>query len=152
MKNRIFTIMEHSGKTATEFADTLGISRAALSSIKTGRTQPTLIMVERIHDKFPEVSLEWLITGRGDMLSGISHSQQPDLFSSSDVKPEEPAPYTPPNASAVTTIQKQNGKKEQEPATASGTDNPHTGLAKVDRKIYRIILLYDDGSFDEYMK
>ena len=48
MVNRIFTFIESLQLTPTEFADTIGVSRASISSIKTGRTQPTLSLIEKI--------------------------------------------------------------------------------------------------------
>ena len=155
MKKRIFSVMEHYGMSATEFADTLGISRAALSSIKTERTQPTLTMVARIHERFPEVSLEWLISGQGEMLPEISHSQQQDLFGSPCVKSEEPAPYISKNASVQDNRQRQEEKCENKNAAVlplSAVEGKNPSGIKEGKKVCRIILLYDDGSFDEYIK
>ncbi len=66
MVNRIFTFIESLQLSPTEFADTIGISRASISSIKTGRTQPTLSLVEKIKQRFPEIDINWLILGEGD--------------------------------------------------------------------------------------
>ena len=53
MVNRIFTFIELQQLTPTEFADKIGVSRASISSIKTGRTQPTLSLVEKIKQHYP---------------------------------------------------------------------------------------------------
>jgi DNA-binding XRE family transcriptional regulator len=63
MVNRIFTFIENQHLTPTEFADKIGVSRASISSIKTGRTQPTLSLVEKIKQHFPDVDINWLIFG-----------------------------------------------------------------------------------------
>ena len=54
------------------FADFLGQSPATLSSIFNGRTRPTLNVVDAIKAKIPDISIEWLLYGTGEM--HISHS------------------------------------------------------------------------------
>lgn len=49
------------------FADFLQQSPATLSSIFTGRTRPTLNIVDSIKVKIPNISVEWLLYGTGDM-------------------------------------------------------------------------------------
>ena len=53
MKERIRLIQEQLGLSQIEFANKLGISPASLSSIYTGRTNPTNNHVMAIHKAFP---------------------------------------------------------------------------------------------------
>ena len=55
------------------FADFLQQSPATLSSIFNGRTRPTLQVVDAIKTKIPDISIEWLLYGTGNMY--ISHPQ-----------------------------------------------------------------------------
>ncbi len=64
--------MEDRKMTQQEFADFLGQSPATLSSIFNGRTRPTLNVVDAVKAKFPDISIEWLLYGIGDMY--IPHS------------------------------------------------------------------------------
>lgn len=50
-----------------DFAMKLGISPASLSSIFTGRTNPTNNHVQAIHAAFPNISVNWLMFGEGRM-------------------------------------------------------------------------------------
>lgn len=68
MKERIRQLMESKHMTQQTFAAYVGMSAAALSSIFNERTRPTLNTVEAIKSKMPEVSVDWLIFGTGDML------------------------------------------------------------------------------------
>lgn len=68
MKDRIKKIMEMQRTTQQDFADQLKIAPATLSSIFTGRTRPTLAIVEAIKSRFPQISTDWLMFGKGDML------------------------------------------------------------------------------------
>lgn len=67
MKDRLFEIIENLNITPAEFADTIGISRSAVSSIKTGRTLPTLGIVAKIINAYPQISTDWLVLGTGSM-------------------------------------------------------------------------------------
>ena len=49
------------------FAQFTGISEGSLSVVFNGRTSPTLQMVESIHDRLPNVSVEWIMFGTGNM-------------------------------------------------------------------------------------
>ena len=67
MKDRIREIMEKEQMTQKDFAEVLGISQASLSSVLTGRTNPTTNHAAAIHRWFPKISTDWLLYGEGDM-------------------------------------------------------------------------------------
>ncbi len=73
-KDRIKQIMEDQHMTQQVFADFLQQSPATLSSIFNGRTRPTLNIVDSIKTKFPDISIEWLLYGEGDMY--VSHPEE----------------------------------------------------------------------------
>ena len=67
MKERIKELMESLHKSQQDFAQFIEMSPASLSSIFNGRTKPTLTIVEAIKKKIPDISVEWLLFGVGDM-------------------------------------------------------------------------------------
>lgn len=67
MKDRIRQIMESQHMTQQMFAQFIGISPAALSSIFNGRTNATLNTVEAIKSRLPALNSDWLIFGKGKM-------------------------------------------------------------------------------------
>lgn len=73
-KDRIKKIMEEQQMTQQEFADFLQQSPATLSSIFNGRTRPTLNVVDAIKAKIPDISIEWLLYGTGEMF--VTHPEQ----------------------------------------------------------------------------
>ena len=107
IKDRIRSIMEDQKMTQQEFADFLQQSPATLSSIFNGRTNPTLKVVDAIKTKIPDISIEWLLYGTGEMY--ISHPESPqesnadfggapDLFSAQyTISEEKEAPVKTPN-------------------------------------------------------
>ncbi|RUL58512.1 helix-turn-helix domain-containing protein [Prevotella koreensis] len=70
MKDRIRQIMESQHMTQQTFAQFIGISPAALSSIFNGRTNATLNTVEAIKSKLPALNSDWLLFGKGKMYEG----------------------------------------------------------------------------------
>lgn len=76
MKERIRQIMNAMGLSQQEFAQRLGISTASISSIFNGRTNPTNNHVMAIHRVFPQIRIEWLMFGEGDMY--VSDTAAPD--------------------------------------------------------------------------
>lgn len=73
MKDRIKKIQEYSGLSLGVFASRTGIKSASLSHILNGRNNPSLDVVMKIHETFPEISWEWMLYGTGAMLnSGVN--------------------------------------------------------------------------------
>ena len=67
MKDRIRLLMEREKMSQKDFADMLGVPPATLSNIFAEKTKPTLPIAMKINDNFPNINLEWLLTGRGNM-------------------------------------------------------------------------------------
>ena len=159
MVNRIFTFIESLQLTPTEFADTIGVSRASISSIKTGRTQPTLSLVEKIKQRFPEIDINWLILGEGDAPIVNRSEQEIELFTNDEVKAEIEVTQTSSNDDTAANeyqavyIAETPRKIEEEPQVVNQEDNvPVRSTTERKRSVKKVILLYDDGSFEEFNK
>lgn len=63
--------MDHYGLSQQNFAAQLGVAPATISSIFTGRTNPTNKHVQAIHKAFPEVNTNWLMFGEGEMMLSL---------------------------------------------------------------------------------
>lgn len=75
MKERIRKIMDYAQLTQQEFASRLGISPSSLSNIFTGRTSPNQKQVNAIHHVFPEININWLMFGEGNMMVCSDNSE-----------------------------------------------------------------------------
>ena len=159
MVNRIFTFIESLQLTPTEFADTIGVSRASISSIKTGRTQPTLSLVEKIKQRFPEIDINWLILGEGDAPIVNRSESETELFSDDEVKAEIEVTQTLSNDDTTANeyqavyIAETPRKIEEEPQVVNQETNvPIQSTIERKRSVKKVILLYNDGSFEEFNK
>ena len=68
MKNRIRELMEKKGMSQKIFAQELKLGEATVSGIFNGRTNPSMATVQAIHNRFPEVNVQWLMFGDGEMI------------------------------------------------------------------------------------
>lgn len=71
MKDRVRKIMEHFQLSQKDFANSIGVAEATLSSMLRGRTEPSLKIIMAIHGSYPAVSIDWLLYGNGDMLTAL---------------------------------------------------------------------------------
>jgi transcriptional regulator with XRE-family HTH domain len=64
---RIFKLLNEKGMNRGLFAQKAGISPAVLSHIASGRNAPSLDLVLAMLRLFPEIDLNWLLLGKGNM-------------------------------------------------------------------------------------
>ena len=61
--NRLKKILNYHQLTASLFADKIGVQRSSISHILSGRNKPSLDFYIKIKEKYPEVDLNWIISG-----------------------------------------------------------------------------------------
>lgn len=62
---RLETVLEYYSLTASSFADKISVQRSSMSHLLSGRNKPSLDFIMKLVEEFPEVSLEWIINGKG---------------------------------------------------------------------------------------
>jgi DNA-binding XRE family transcriptional regulator len=72
MVHRIRELLETRQLSPTQFADLIGVGRPVISHILSERNKPSLEVVQKVLDAFPDVSLTWLLKGIGPMLTDTS--------------------------------------------------------------------------------
>lgn len=76
IRDRLTQILSLKQMSSSAFADFLEIQRSNMSHYLSGRNKPGVEILQKILDKFPDISAEWLIMGRGEM----SNQPQADIF------------------------------------------------------------------------
>ena len=146
--------MESQHMTQQVFASFIGVSAGTLSSIFTGRTNPTLNIVESIKSKIPSISTDWLMFGNGHMYlddnpSSSSTSQPSDgdivqpSFDFDEVAKDSTSPFN-------------DGLAQQKRQGVAPTLNnyPQTAIKIIDkpeRKITEIRIFYDDQTWETFV-
>lgn len=178
MKERIRQIMEQCGMSQQDFSVKLGISPASLSSIFTGRTNPTNNHVMAIHKAFPQISVDWLMFGEGEMYttsqSGESHSEgspsavtsaagdvdfghdtvYPDGAAMSSLFADEavsqPRPPRSEGVAGISVVAPRPERKWRDHREPALQDNVKI-IDRPVRKIKEIRVFFDDGTYEAFV-
>ena len=74
MRERLEQLMELLHLSPTQFANEIGIQRTTLQHILNGRNEPSLKIIMAIHNKYPDVELEWLLNGIGSAIPHLDNT------------------------------------------------------------------------------
>lgn len=121
--DRLTIIMRFYQLSASAFADKIQVPRSSISHLLSGRNKPSLDFVLKVVKEFDDVELYWLLNGKGTF--PISESSTPAL--------------------------------EQVVQKSEVISKPLSVLPEVEtntlsKKIERIVIFFDDGTFKEYVK
>tara|TARA_X000000368_G_scaffold125610_1_gene98583 strand:- start:81 stop:449 length:369 start_codon:yes stop_codon:yes gene_type:complete len=75
---RIGKIIKENNLSASSFAKMIGVQRSSISHILSGRNNPSLDLLLKIHNAFNYISLEWLILGDNSMERTLEEIQNDD--------------------------------------------------------------------------
>lgn len=163
--NRLEFLLQHYEFTASTFADKIGVQRSSLSHLLSGRNKPSLDLIMKIYEAFPELNLYWLLKGEGEFLPENtikSPPVSPSLFSET---------YKQEDVSAVVETPKISIEKKTEEPTIPTEETFKSPPIVVDNKIEKeeeilprafqkkicptkeieqIVIFYKDGSFSGY--
>ncbi len=71
IKDRFKMIMDREKMTAGAFAESIGVAQATISHILGPRNKyPSTEVILRLHQRYNDINLEWLLTGNGNMSNG----------------------------------------------------------------------------------
>ncbi len=84
----------------SQLADTLDVARAGVSHIIAGRNRPGFDFLESMALHYPQLSMEWLLTGKGKMykensLFDAPYDEAPQIRDSQTANPAPKAPSAP---------------------------------------------------------
>ena len=113
-RERLEFLMKCYNLTPSLFADRVGIQRASVSHILSGRNKISLDIVVKINKAFPEASFDWLINGTGDAPKAVNvakeeHEELPMLFDTPVAEPIE----------GLTTVAPDNEPESETPVSST---------------------------------
>ncbi len=123
--DRLKHLMDYYQLSASAFADRIQVQRSSISHLLSGRNKPSLDFVLKVIKEFDEVELYWLLNGKGTF---------PAEIHATPISKQVPPP----------TLDIDRPK-----AKHAGAIEAPSGLSK---KIERIVMFFDDGTFKEYIK
>lgn len=161
---RIKEIIDEKGLTASKFADLIGVQRSGISHILSGRNKPSLDLVQKTLTAFDEIRAEWLLTGKGPKHYSLEDPSEP-AATLSDTQEEKNITIVTLDEGSRATVgdvkkDSEQVKKKEENTSSDKTESdssPSLSVLKDDktsaeseRKVKRIIVLFDDGLFESY--
>jgi len=170
ISDRIKKIIEYYNYTSSEFADTIDVPRSSVSHITSGRNRPSLDFIIKVKNRFPELRWDWLIDGMGEMTKekeDIKESEKkqaknsfplPDLF---NLPPEETSVKLErksvkkenTNSGELNIYSKPEHKEEINDSQRLDEKSPPKSTQSIDnqtKKLKRVVLFFDNGSFEAY--
>lgn len=141
MNTRLKQFLSAESITQSQFADSIKVVRASVSHVLSGRNNPSYDFIKAIMSTYPQLNIEWLIFGKGRMYKEISTStdQAPPIEPSVDeggLLFDEVLAYDEPEPI----------HKTENLPPASPKDEQ---ILKTQRKVRKVIILYDDDSYQE---
>lgn len=158
MNNRLQKFLDAENITQSQFADTVGVARASVSHILSGRNKPGFDFIESISIHYPELNLEWLVNGKGKMYKTVPSpaSQETEgngIYRNSLFPEARNAEGDIPDFSDKTFDTGQSPtpiSAARKPASQSmETDTKKESAPLEERTVSKIIVFFSDGTFQE---
>ena len=135
MNTRLQQFLGAENISQSQFADSIGVARASVSHILAGRNRPGFDFIESMAKRYPTLNLEWLITGKGKMYKA-------------DFAPVRPVVEAPAGTVEETLFAEPEPMQEAPKIERNTLSKPAQRTNK-QRSVSRIIVFYDDNSFEE---
>lgn len=159
MKERLLVFLKAKGLTQAKFADSINVARAAVSHIIAGRNLPSYEFLCNTMKMYPELNMEWLMLGIGEMFPRTRQEasrdfDESDLFSmgmnsfdSQEVEKSSSERHSIETEN-IPPVSQNNAALSQNNASVPET-SPQMQSVK-QRKAVKIMVFFDDGTFQEF--
>lgn len=162
MNKRLQQFLDAENVTQAQFADNIGVARASVSHILAGRNKPGWDFLTSMQKHYPNLNIEWLLSGNGKMYKTLEREQvcsvpvpvkensEPateNLFSIQAEDDTEMMPTTPRESKIssdtvdVYSSTKATDRKKEVSPIVQVPDNQ--------KKISKILVFFDDNTFVE---
>ena len=75
MHERLKNWMEKEDLKSSTLADSIGVNRATISHILSGRNKPSIDLLEKLLNAYPNINANWLISGIGYMQNKLEKKE-----------------------------------------------------------------------------
>ena len=153
MRERLEELMQLLNLNPTQFANAIGVQRATLQHILSGRNEPSLKIIMAIHSSFPDVELEWLLNGKGSAIPQLQQNEpvkddypllpgMESLFFKDDVR-NSPENTNLREEETQPKPRKRRNNKEVE-------SSQEGDLTCKDKKIKEVVVFFADGTYQKF--
>ena len=163
MNRRLQQFLDAENITQAQFASMIHVAPASISHILAGRNRPGFDFMQNAMKAFPDLNIEWLITGKGKMYKSAKLVSQeispaddmPDSLFGNIRTGEESVEEIFPVMEDSPGIPKKRTEVQHEAniKILQGSDSPAEPRQSTvnQRKAIKIVIFYDDGTFQELL-
>jgi transcriptional regulator with XRE-family HTH domain len=148
MNTRLKQFLAAENITQAQFADSINVVRASVSHVLSGRNNPSFDFIKAMMLQYPNLNIDWLMFGKGKM---YKDNRAPETRT-----PVEDILFPPEPIEEVLTDDSSlnSGHDNEELANITSsiefkTLNNTIQSPVNQRKVTKIIVLFDDGTFQE---
>ena len=154
MRKKLQLLMNAENLTGSKLAEYLGIQPSSISHILGGRNKPSLDFVQKILQRYPRINPDWLLLDSDEMYRADS-SPASSVASSAELQfsesPSMAESATQAEPSAAENHSSPADYTKQAPSTPSNVmDTIAPLVAPHNRGVKRIIVMFDDHTFESY--
>lgn len=152
MNNRLKQFLAAENISQAHFADVIKVVRASVSHVLAGRNNPSYDFIKAIMDNYPQLNMEWLILGKGKMYKEKNGASEQDRIKTEDLDDgllflDETEELTPAEPEIPLLL-------DDNPANIASSSEINTldcisQTTMRQRKVSKIIVLFDDGTYQE---
>ena len=161
MNTRLKQFLAAENISQAQFADIINVVRASVSHVLAGRNNPSYDFIKAIMDNYPDLNIEWLILGKGKMYKDRTANAEPAqsqapkedfsddlLFPVFEEESSSETADTSPSESEIPAVLSGYQANTASVSEINTTNSMGQTIVK-QRKVSKIIVLFDDGSFQE---
>lgn len=147
IKDRFKMIMNREKLNAGAFAESIGVAQATISHILGPRNKyPSTEVILRLQQRYSDISLDWLLTGKGEMSSTSDYSTKEDLsyplFSENVVNATE--------STSSSENRKESALEMAKTAMQVPVNQEIIYKERPQRKITEIRIFFDDNTYETF--
>ena len=147
MKERILRFLQNENKSYAQFAEEIGVQPSGISHILSGRNNPSLDFILKMLSKYPALSAEWILFGRGSMYKTIV---QPTLFDDAGAVVSNISGPLEDSVQISDPGEVDNNALQSEIKLEIPEVPSSVGQANSARILERVLFFYSDKTFTEY--
>lgn len=144
IKDRIIEFLKGENISSAIFAQQIGVQPSGISHIFSGRNKPSLDFIIKMLNRYPSLSTEWLLFGKGKMLK---ENIPGDLFNNGPASvtqnKDQPDIFDVPEITDTSLFKDKSSRKENSDQLVSEP----TGSSS---QASRIVIFNRDNTFREY--
>ena len=146
IKDRFKMIMEREKLTAAAFAESIDVAQATISHILGSRNKyPSTEVILKLHKKYSDINLEWLLTGAGNMSNNL-----PDTNNNFDDPLVAEIPQNPPIYQSDEKNRKEMPLEDDRFRHKETVRQEIIYKEKPSRKITEIRIFFDDNTYETF--